>query len=123
VVSKGLMLVTVTGRKSGRPISTPINYLCEGNTLWVISWRERKWWRNLRGGANVRVRLAGRSVEGRGQVSEEEKAVAQDLFHYYKKVPKLAKYVQIGLEASGQPVYTDCECAAKKIVTIRIDLA
>jgi deazaflavin-dependent oxidoreductase (nitroreductase family) len=122
-VSKNIMLVTVTGRKSGKSISTPANYLRDGNTLWVISWRERKWWRNLRGGAKVRVLLAGKDLEGSGQIIEEEQAVAKSLFEYYQKVPKIAKYVQIGLEATGQPVYTDCERAAKKMVTIRIDLA
>src|SRR3990172_3932708 len=116
MIRKGVMLVTVTGRKSGKSISTPMNYLRDGNTLWVISWRERTWWRNLRGGANIRVLLAGRGVEGRGQVIEEEKAVAQSLFDYYRKVPNVAKYVKIGLDAAGLPVSADCERAAQKMV-------
>lgn len=121
-ISKNVMLITVTGRKSGNPISTPTNYLLDGNTLWVISWRDRKWWRNLRGGANVRVLLAGQNLEGRGQVIEEEKAVTRDLFDYYKKAPKNAKYVGIGLDAAGLPVLADCESASQKMVTIRIAL-
>jgi len=121
-ISKGVMLVTVTGRKSGKSISTPTNYLRDGNTLWVISWRERTWWRNLRGGANVRVLLAGKGVDGRGQVLEEEKAVAQSLFDYYQKALQFAKYVQIGLDAAGRPVSADCERAAQKMVVVRIDL-
>ena len=121
-VSKSIMLVTVTGRKSGKTISTPTNYLRNGDSLWVISWRDRRWWRNLRGGANVRVLLAGKSVEGRGQVIEEEKAVAQNLFDYYRKVPQNAKYVQIGLDAAGLPISADCEHAAQKLVMVRIEL-
>lgn len=121
-ISKGVMLVTVTGRKSGRSISTPTNYVRDGNTLWVISWRERTWWRNLRGGTNVRVLLSGKSVEGRGLVIEEEKAVAMSLFEYYRKVPQVAKYVQIGLDTAGSPILADCKRAAQKIVTVRIDL-
>ena len=121
-ISKGVMLVTVTGRKSGKSISTPTNYVRDGNTLWIISWRERTWWRNLRAGANVRVLLAGRGVEGRGQVIEEEKAVAQSLFDYYRKVPQVAKYVQIGLDAAGLPVPEDCVRAAQKMVVVMIDL-
>ncbi|NOH03371.1 MAG: nitroreductase family deazaflavin-dependent oxidoreductase [Chloroflexi bacterium] len=120
-ISKGVMLITVMGRKSGKQIPTPTNYLREGNTLWVISWRERKWWRNLRGGANVRVLLAGKGVEGRGQVIEEEKAVAQSLFDYYRKVPQYAKYVGVGLDAAGLPISADCERAAQKLVVVKID--
>jgi hypothetical protein len=116
------MLISMTGCKSGKSISTPTNYLCDGNTLWVISWRERTWWRNLRGGAKVRVLLAGRSVEGRGQVIEEEDQAAQSLFDYYRKVPQDAKYVEIGLDAAGAPVMADCERAAQKMVVVTIDL-
>lgn len=51
ILSGSTMLITVTGRKSGRPITTPVNYYQKGDTLWVISNRERSWWRNLKGGA------------------------------------------------------------------------
>jgi hypothetical protein len=122
-ISKNMMLTTVTGRKSGKQISTPTNYLRDGNTLWVISLRERTWWRNLRGGAQARVLLAGRTVEGRGQVIEEQKAVAQSLFDYYSKVPQVAKYVQIDLDAAGKPILADCERAAQRLVVVKIDLA
>lgn len=121
-VSKNIMLTTVIGRKSGRQISTPTNYLRDGNTLWVISWRDRKWWKNLRDGAQIQVLLAGNSLEGRGQVIGEGRAVAQSLFEYYSKVPQIAKYVQIGLDAAGLPVSADCEQAAKKMVVVRIDI-
>ncbi len=97
LVSSSLMLVTVTGRKSGKLITTPTNYQRLGNTLWVISWRDRNWWRNLRRGADVRLLLAGKIVEGRGQVIEDEKAVAQSLFDYYRRSPKTARYVGIAL--------------------------
>jgi len=123
MIDKGIMLVTLTGRKSGKTISTPVNVHRDGNTLWVISWRERKWWRNLRGGANLKVLLAGRTMDGTGQVIEEEQAVAKSLFDYYRKAPGAAKYVQINLDAAGQPVHAYCELAAKKMVVIRIDLA
>jgi hypothetical protein len=122
MVSKNLMLVTVTGRKSGKTFSTPTNYLRDGNLLWVVSWRERSWWRNLRGGASVKVLLAGRSLDGRGLLIEEEKAVAKSLFEYYQKTPQTAKYVNIGLDASGMPVFADCEHAALKMVMIQIEV-
>ncbi len=123
LVSENVMLVTVTGRKSGKSISTPTNYQLHGNTLWVISWRDRKWWRNLRGGADIRVLLRGRNVQGRGEVIEEEKAVAQSLSDYYRKAPKIAKYVGISLDSVGQPIPADCDCAAQKMVTVRISLS
>lgn len=123
VLSKNVMLTTVTGRKSGKTISTPTNYLRDGNTLWVISWRDRNWWKNLRGGAQAQVLLAGQTVQGRGQALEEQQAVAQSLFEYYSRAPRAAKYVQIGLDATGKPIAADCERAAQRLVVVRIDLA
>lgn len=123
MISKGVMLVSVRGRKSGKTISTPTNFLRDGNTLWTISWRDRKWWRNLRRGASVWVLLAGRRVEGCGQVIEEEQAVAQSLMDYYRKVPRYAKYMKIGLDEAGLPVSADCERAAQQLVMVRIDLS
>ncbi|HLA86388.1 MAG TPA: hypothetical protein VJL10_00055 [Anaerolineales bacterium] len=122
MISRGVMLVTVTGCKSRRTISIPTNYLRDGNTLWVISWRERTWWRNLRGGAPVRLLLSGKSVAGRGSVVEEEKVVAESLLYYYQKAPQVAKYVRINLDAAGMPISADCERAAQKMVVVRIDL-
>jgi len=116
------MLVSVTGCKSGRIISTPTNYLRDGNNLWVVSWRDRKWWKNLRTRATVQVLLAGKEVEGCGQVIEEEKAVAQSLFNYYKKVPQNAKYIAIGLDAQNRPLLLDCERAAHNMVMVRITM-
>jgi hypothetical protein len=120
LVSKGVMLTSVTGRRSGKTITTPTNYLQDGNTLWVVSWRDRNWWKNLRGEAPMRVLLAGKVVEGCGQVVEEESAVAQSLFEYYQKAPQLAKYVNIGLDAAGCPVFEDCRTAASKMVMVKV---
>jgi len=122
LISKGVMLVSVRGRKSGRTISTPTNYVRDGKSLWVISWRDRKWWRNLRGGAEVRLLLAGEEVTGCGQVIEEPGALAQSLMDYYRKVPNFARYVGIGLDAAGVPAPADCERAAQKLVMVKIDV-
>jgi nitroimidazol reductase NimA-like FMN-containing flavoprotein (pyridoxamine 5'-phosphate oxidase superfamily) len=37
--------------------STPVNYLRDGDTLLVVSSCEHIWWKNLRGGAPVAVRV------------------------------------------------------------------
>lgn len=121
VISKNLILITLTGRKSGRSISTPTNYLRDKNTLWVISWRERIWWRNLRNGAELHVLLAGKNLIGKGDVVEEPALVSSCLFEYYQKAPRLAKYVHINLDSAGQPVREECEIAAQKLVMVKID--
>ncbi|MFH1186284.1 MAG: nitroreductase/quinone reductase family protein, partial [Chloroflexota bacterium] len=62
------MLITISGRKSGKPITIPVNYCRNGNTLWVLSTRTRKWWRNITPGSRVQVHLHGRELVGTAEV-------------------------------------------------------
>lgn len=122
LLSESFMLISVRGRKSGRIIRTPVNYVREGNTLWVTSQRNRTWWRNLRGGAPVNVFVQGQELKGLGNAVVNQPSVAADLATYLRLKPQYAKYYHVGLDAMGQPVPADCELAALERVAIRIDL-
>jgi deazaflavin-dependent oxidoreductase (nitroreductase family) len=105
-----MMLVTVTGRKSGRGHTTPVNYVREGNQLTVVSRRDRTWWRNVAGGAPVTVRLSGKEVAGRAEVAP---AGGYDLIQAYMAFR----------EKSGHPVSAlTAELAARDIVFIHVEL-
>lgn len=36
------MLITVRGRKTGKPITTPVNYVRAGTALWILTSRDRQ---------------------------------------------------------------------------------
>jgi hypothetical protein len=60
VVSHGFVAVTLTGRRSGRRITLPVNYRQRGDTVTinVMMPGNKVWWRNLQGdGAPVELRL------------------------------------------------------------------
>jgi len=122
-VSNSIVLITVTGRKSGRPITTPINYVREGDTLTTISFRERTGWRNLRGGAPIVVRLNGRDMKGSGTVVEKPEAVTELLAHYLRQVPQYAKYMQVTLNSDGQTNRDDVRRAAESRVVVQVHLS
>jgi hypothetical protein len=69
LVSGSTMLVTVKGRKSGKAYTTPVNYVREGDSITIFSLRSRTWWRNLRGGAPIALRVRGRDLRGSGEVT------------------------------------------------------
>ena len=73
VLSSHLMLITVTGRRSGRAFTIPVGYERHGDRLVVsLQWPERKrWWRNLEGGAAVAVVVAGIRATGTGRVTRD----------------------------------------------------
>ena len=68
-VSKYYMLITFTGRKSGKMYTTPVQYKRVDDTLYVISNRQYIWWKNLQGGAGVTLRIQGEDVGGKADVS------------------------------------------------------
>ena len=80
LVSRRVVLITVSGRRSGRLYTTPVNYVRDGDIITVISRRNRTWWRNLRGGAQVTVRVRGKDLKGVAEVVVDDKeAVAKAL--------------------------------------------
>jgi hypothetical protein len=75
-LSDRLLLITVTGRRSGRIFTIPVSYVeRDGRLLIQPSAPERKlWWRNLRGdGAPVQVRLRGRDRTGHAVARGDER--------------------------------------------------
>ena len=44
-MSNSTMLLTFSGRKSGRTYTTPVNYVREGDELLVVGSRWHSWWK------------------------------------------------------------------------------
>lgn len=122
LISRNFMLVTVTGKKSGKPYTTPVNYSREGNMLTVISNRDRTWWRNLRGGSPLTICLQGRDLAAVGMVIEDDAGVTRDLAAYLQKNPQLAKYFSVSLDANGQLPSQQVAQAASTRVVIQIKI-
>lgn len=76
VVSGRLALIEVTGRRTGRRHTFPVGYKRDGErvTIAVVLPERKVWWRNLRDGAPVRLRLAGHERTGKAQVHGDERS-------------------------------------------------
>jgi hypothetical protein len=59
LISRRVVLLEYRGRRSGRRLSVPASYRREDDELRIVSSPRRVWWRNLQGGAPVRVLLRG----------------------------------------------------------------
>ena len=84
-----MVLLTFRGRRSGRWYTTPVQYATDGDSLVVVPGHpERKqWWRNLRGGAPVHVRLGGRELDADTALVEGQ-AAAAPLAVYLDRFPR-----------------------------------
>jgi F420H(2)-dependent quinone reductase len=118
IASKNTLLITFTGCKSGRRYTTPVNYVLDGNVIFITSLRSRFWWRNLRGGAAISIRLKGQDMETYGDVIEDDESVTRQLIAYLQKVPQYARYFKVNLDPDGNPNPEDVAQAAKERVMI-----
>src|SRR5512139_3173999 len=84
VVSKTVLLITFTGRKSGNNYTTPVDYSQDGDRVTIFT--HANWWKNLRGGAPVILRIRGRQLQGLAEpVAEDKPAVAAGLMAHLRK--------------------------------------
>ena len=118
-VSKNMMLMTYSGQKSGQSYSVPMNYLEIDGILYTISSRERVWWRNLRGGAQVMLRLKGNDIPARAEALEDEAQVASSLTKYLNAAPQFARYLGINADPQAGPGQKDVARLARDRVVVR----
>ena len=77
LMSRTVMLMIVTGRKTGRRYTIPVDYIRDGDTITADTSRHRIWWRNLRGGAPVSLLVGGRLLKGVATTEEtDHRAIA-----------------------------------------------
>ena len=122
ILDSSFMLVTVTGTKSGKAYTIPVNYSREGDTLTIVSLRNRTWWRNLRGGCPATICLQGKTMSGVGTVIEDDASVTANLAAYLNQNPQIAKYFQVTLDSNGQPKVDEVAQTAKNRVIVQIKL-
>jgi deazaflavin-dependent oxidoreductase (nitroreductase family) len=86
LVSGSLLLISFRGRRTGRRFTIPVMYAERDGALTIfVGHPERKtWWRNLRNGAEVEVRLRGDRLRGRAAVADDA-AVASTYLERYPR--------------------------------------
>lgn len=91
LVSGALLLLTVTGRRSGRRFTFPVMYARDGADILVFvgMHAQKQWWRNLRGGAEVVARVRGDEAVWHAELLEgDREALAAPLAAYLRRFPK-----------------------------------
>ena len=121
-MSDKYLLLTFTGRKSGKRHTTPVAYLEEGEVLLMTT--DSPWWKNLRGkdeaGAPVTVRVKGHEYEGLGEAVTDETEVVRVLARFLQMQPGYGKFVGVKRSAGGRVDPSMVEAAARGRVVVRV---
>ncbi len=121
MVSNSILLITFTGRKSGRTYSTPVSYSQHDGQ--VVVFTHATWWKNLRSGTPVTLRIRGRDLQGLPEpVAEDKQAIAAGLAAHLRQVPSDARYYGVTFDDAGIPRAEEVAKAVQSVVMLRIRL-
>lgn len=118
LLSRTTLVLTVTGRHTGRRYTFPVRYLHDGDRLLVST--DSRWWRNLQGGAPVTLHLRGHEVAGWAEVRTDPETVEHSIRAFLRAMPHDASFYQISLDQSGQPDVASLKQAVQDRVLITI---
>jgi deazaflavin-dependent oxidoreductase (nitroreductase family) len=119
IVSGRLLLITVTGRRTGARYTYPVAYAEDGGVLLVGT--AAAWRRNLRDREPVTVRWRGRDHLARADVVTDEEEAAVLYRTILRKNPVHGRYAGIRTNADGAPNRRDLRRAlARGVAVVRL---
>lgn len=121
MMSSRLMLLYFTGRKTGRPYTTPVSYVREGNDLLVPG--GGGWWKNLTTGT-TRVRLQGAWHVVTPDVIRDLAVQSEVLGRMLAVNPAIAVFTGIRPGPDGRPMAVSLDREHRRgfvVVRLRLD--
>ncbi len=117
------MLITFTGRKSGQTFTTPVRYIETDGVIRCFTSSKNQWWRNLRGGADVVLRVKGKDHPYCAVAIENDpQEVRKWLVYYLGEFPQDAVYHDIKLNRDKTLVEEDLERASHNAIVVEASL-
>jgi deazaflavin-dependent oxidoreductase (nitroreductase family) len=121
MVSKSILLITFSGRKSGKIYTTPVSYSQSGDQVSIFT--HANWWKNLRSSPSVTLRIRGQELQGLAEaVAKDKPAIANGLAAHLRMVPSDARYYGVTFDEHGNPRAEEVEQAVQTVVMIRVRL-
>ena len=121
----GLMLITVTGRRSGRVYTIPVGYQRNGDALVVLVSKpsRKQWWRNYRERRPIGVWLRGRAVHGHAfVVAPGSPAFREAVERTFSRVPGLGRQFDVAYDKRIGLTGAQLDVVAHAAVVVRIEL-
>ena len=119
LMSKQILLLTYTGRKSGKHYTIPITYAQVGDTLLLAT--DRPWWKNLQGSTQVQIWFKGKKYLASTEVVTDEATISELYHNILSEHPGQGWFLSIKLGPDGRPDPDDLRRAVQRgIVMIKV---
>jgi deazaflavin-dependent oxidoreductase (nitroreductase family) len=120
LAGRSTALLTFVGRNSGKRYTTPISYSRTGDRVVLTCHRSRQWWRNLASNPRVRLRLAGKDLEGLAAVAAGDIAIRLFL-EFLPQQRMIARTSGVSF-ANGTPNTEQAAAALQYTVVVSVEL-
>jgi len=125
LLSRGLMLLTVTGRRSGRRYQIPVGYQRAGAAITVLVSKagRKRWWRNYRSAAPVELLVRGERLRGEARVVPADTTEFRDAVEEtFRRMPWLARQFGIVYRRGRRLDAAEWQTVAGQAAVVRIAL-
>jgi deazaflavin-dependent oxidoreductase (nitroreductase family) len=125
LASDSLLLLTYHGRKSGQAYTLPVQYVQSGQTFYIVVGMagQKRWWRNLIGGAPVRLWVHGEELPATAEaISGDQRGedVVDGLLAYVSKFPSTARSHGLHRSPDGSFDREQVRAVAAHMVVVRV---
>ena len=125
LLDRGLLMLRVTGRRTGRQYWIPVGYQHDGRTITVLVSKapRKQWWRNYLHPGPADVLLRGRMLHGRAHVVPAESSTFQEAIERtLRRVPGLGRQFGIRFDRRTGLTSEQRRTVAANAVVVSIDL-
>ncbi|MDG1399742.1 MAG: nitroreductase/quinone reductase family protein [Candidatus Binatia bacterium] len=125
IASGSIGILHFKGRRTGRSLDTPLSFMREGETIWLLSATTTRWWMNFRGAdaLPVEMEIAGKYYPGHARLFEgDSEALRDGVRRFIAAVPRDAPIYALKLDAQKQVREESLAAGAADLIVVRVDL-
>lgn len=120
-VSRNILLLTYTGRKTGKVYTIPVSYTQHGDA--VIMFTNHNWGKNLVDKAPVKLHIRGNQVQATAELNTDDVSqITPILLEHLRNKPADARIHSVTYDDTGQPHADEVQKAASNVRMIRLRL-
>lgn len=122
MLSRDVLLLSYSGRKTGKSYELPLSYAEIGGNIYLCT-RTSRWWRNLGDGKVVELHLRGRRVRAASFVLDSASSEALDGFRaFLTRLPRTGEMLyEVGCDAERRPLESDLAREVRRSTVLRLE--
>jgi len=119
LMSSSILLISYTGRKSGKAYTTPVRYVRTDRGVRCFTSEEVQWWRNVRANPVVTLRVRGVPGQYQAKILEGDvESIRRRLIDYFAIFPQDAAYHDIRRSRDGSLDGNDLDRASREAIVV-----